>query len=165
VEDVRALTQPLWQLAEGADSAQGELRPPVVRFVWGKAWNVPAVVAAVAERLEAFGPSGAPRRSWMRMRLLRIPDPAPRPRRLEAAAAPPEEQVHELVGGGAAASRAAEDGAPPPTGIAGERLDELAQRFYGDPSAWRLIAEANDVEDPLHLPSGAAVRIPPRGTP
>src|SRR5690349_5396755 len=65
VPDVRDLTLPLWRLAEHGEFTAGELRPDVVRFVWGKAWNVPAVVAAVAERFEAFGPDGAPRRSWM----------------------------------------------------------------------------------------------------
>jgi hypothetical protein len=76
VEDVRALTGPLWRLAEAADLVDGYGRPPLVRFVWGKAWNFPGVVAAVAERLEHFGEQGAPRRSWLRMRLLRM-EPAP----------------------------------------------------------------------------------------
>jgi nucleoid-associated protein YgaU len=43
--------------------------------------------------------------------------------------------VHEVVGGGG------DDGA-------GERLEEIAFLYYGDPSAWRLIAEANDIVDP-----------------
>jgi hypothetical protein len=164
VEDVRALTLPLWRLAENVRSSDGETRPEVVRFVWGKAWNVPAVVSAVAERLEAFGQGGAPGRSWMRLKLLRVPDPAPVRQSLEGAPAQGEEliDVHEVVGSGSAPVEG--DGGAPPS-PAGERLDEIAQRYYGDPSVWRQIAEANDIDDPLRIPSGIALRIPPRGTP
>jgi hypothetical protein len=73
--DVRAMTQPLWNLAENrADERSG--KPTLVRFIWGKAWNVPAVVAAVAERYEYFTPEGVPQRSWLRMRLVRVSEPA-----------------------------------------------------------------------------------------
>jgi hypothetical protein len=61
--DVRDLTGPIWDLAGRSD---------VLRFVWGKAWNVPAVVRAVAERLEQFGPDGVPGRSWLRLQLLEV---------------------------------------------------------------------------------------------
>ena len=59
-EDVRDLTRPLWELAEGSPEESGFSRPPVVRFVWGKAWNIPAIVVAVAERLENFTSQGFP---------------------------------------------------------------------------------------------------------
>ena len=78
--DVRDLTRPLWELAEGVAADTGFTMPPMVRFVWGKAWNIPGVVVAVAERLESFSADGTPGRSWLRMRLLRVaepPQPAP----------------------------------------------------------------------------------------
>src|SRR6267143_1807590 len=87
VTDVRNLTLPLWRLAENGQVTDGELRPDVIRFVWGKAWNVPAVVAAVAER------------------------------------------------------------------------------YFGDPGAWKRIAELNDVDDPLHLSPGATLQIPAEESP
>jgi hypothetical protein len=163
VEDVRELTQPLWRLAENVELADGTTHPPIVRFVWGKAWNVPAVVAAVAERLEAFGPAGAPRRSWMRMRLLRVVDPTATPKPLEGTFPVDEEpiEVHHVVGGGARPGAEGGDAGAP----IGERLDQLAQRYYGDPAAWRAIAEANDLDDPLRLPPDAALRIPPKEAP
>src|SRR5919199_346831 len=67
-DDVRDLTRPLWDLAENTPSDDGWGRLPVVRFVWGKSWNLPCVVEAVAGRLEYFTAEGAPRRSWLRMR-------------------------------------------------------------------------------------------------
>src|ERR1022692_3102493 len=59
-EDVRDLTRPLTALAEGSEGHDGYGQVPLVRFVWGKAWNVLGVVTAVAERLEYFTQSGCP---------------------------------------------------------------------------------------------------------
>src|SRR5262245_6187623 len=40
-DDVRDLTRPFWRLAEDSEVAGERLLPPRVRFVWGKAWNIP----------------------------------------------------------------------------------------------------------------------------
>lgn len=71
-DDVRRLSGPLWDLAETPQGGFGAGEPPFVRFVWGKAWNMPGLVSGIAERLERFGPGGTPRRSWMRLRLTRV---------------------------------------------------------------------------------------------
>ena len=42
-DDVRELTRPFWALAENRDASDGYGSPPVVRLVWGKAWNIPGV--------------------------------------------------------------------------------------------------------------------------
>ncbi|WP_250454445.1 hypothetical protein [Caballeronia sp. ATUFL_M2_KS44] len=74
--DVQELTAPFWALAEHAVDAGGYSRPHVARFLWSKEWNVPGVVAAVAERFECFLPNGAPQRSWLRMLFVRVDDGA-----------------------------------------------------------------------------------------
>jgi hypothetical protein len=178
-EDVRDLTQPLWNLAENTVEQAGRRRPPRVRFIWGKAWNIPGVVVAVAEHLEHFTAEGIPRRSWLRMRFVRIDvidiDEATTrpgseglsggilPDSLEdgAALAQLTEAVetlnvsedrlstHQIIGGG-------ETGA-----ATGERLDQLAEEHYGDPTLWRLLAAFNDIADPLHLLPGLLLQIPP----
>jgi hypothetical protein len=74
-EDVRAMTRALWDLAENTDESGSGGKPTLVRFIWGKAWNIPAVITAVAERYEHFTPEGVPQRSWLRLRLLRISEP------------------------------------------------------------------------------------------
>jgi hypothetical protein len=76
-DDVRDLTLPLWRLAENADRRSGYGQPPLVRFIWGKSWNILGVVLAVSERLEYFTPEGMPRRSWLRLRMLRANEPPP----------------------------------------------------------------------------------------
>ncbi len=41
----------------------------------------------------------------------------------------------------------------------GDRLDNLAWRYYGDPSAWRQLAWYNDIANPLVLETGGALQI------
>jgi hypothetical protein len=162
-EDVRELTAPLWRLAENGLAEDGQARPPRVRFVWGKAWNLPGVVASVSERLEHFTPSGAPRRSWLRMRLLRVDDEAGEATEAPSLPAasltaeqvleqlPPEAfEDYEVLGAGTQ-----EDGQ-----ASGQRLDEIASQYYGDPSLWRLIAELNNLSDPTRVPPGTVLRLP-----
>ncbi|MFL5345374.1 MAG: hypothetical protein ACJ8AT_11300 [Hyalangium sp.] len=162
-EDVRDLTQPLWRLAENSVAEGGFGRPPRVRLVWGKRLNEPAVVASIAERLEHFTASGAPRRSWMRMRLVRLeetlsesteapPVPAGLTAEQVTEQLPPESfEAHEIVGAGGS------PGHPP---VAGQRLDEIAHQLYGDSSLWRLVASLNGIADPMHVPAGTVLRLP-----
>ena len=77
--DVRELTRLLWNLAENGRGADGYGAPPLVRFIWGRAWNVLSVVTAIAERLERFNQGGMPQRSWLRLRLRRVTESEARP--------------------------------------------------------------------------------------
>jgi hypothetical protein len=173
-EDVRDLTGPFWRLAENATNAgQLRVRLPQVRFIWGKIWNVLGVVVSVAERFENFTAEGVPTRSWLHMRFIRVPDrpePADTPSPFSATESlnlPLEADfpgagspldllddadllLHEPLHGGD------RNGAQ-----ITEPLYETSAQFYGDPSQWRLIAWYNDIIDPLHLPEGLVLRIPP----
>jgi hypothetical protein len=167
VEDVRSLTSPLWKLAENSSQSKTYGEPPRVRFVWGKSWNIPGVVASVSEHLDYFDQSGTPLRSWLRMRFLRAVEPLSG----TTAKAPPL----PLVNPSPQAPVAPE---APQTGIVetpnrevkihtfstGERLDQLVRQqygFYGHPSLWRLIASYNSISDPLNIPAGTILQFPP----
>lgn len=164
-EDVRSLTGPIWRLAENRTRGPGRGRVPQVRFIWGKHWNIPGVVAAVAERLDRFAPSGAPQRSWLRMRLLRTESPAaPGPALVlpgpEALAALTEGRQRPTGSPGVALTVL---GSGSGAGRTSERLDAIAGRMYGDPGAWRAIAAVNRIDDPLHLPVGGELHLPTAG--
>lgn len=173
VNDVRDLTRPLWQLSENATPAQPGTR--VVRFVWGKTWNIRVVIAAIAERLEYFDGDGAPGRSWLRMRMLRIDEPTTQ--ELTASAIAPQampgaetQMLHipplpemlsdsEALFAGAGDADGAGDDAPP------VRFDNIAWESYGDCNVFKDIANYNGIEDPfrlqrfvLELPSLAELR-------
>lgn len=169
-EDVRDLTRPFWNLSENTRRREGYGRPPLVRFVWGKSWNLPTVVTAVAERLEYFTPGGIPGRSWLRMRLLRVQEPSGADAARDQVPAPPlpeygsedllrlseRSEVLEMAGG-------SPSGAELDTVMLSEqRLDQLAFWAYGDPSWWRWLAWLNGVADPLRIEAGQLLRIAPR---
>src|SRR5262245_56686798 len=156
-EDVRDLTDPIWSLAENSPGDDGYGRPPLARFIWGKSWNILGVVVSVAERLEYFTPEGVPRRSWLRMQMLRAAEPpvspqaqpavslAEAPVSMEIAApegpvssalrAPGEERIYEVAG--------------PGEGGLSEPLYIVASRFGFLPALWREIAERSGIDDPL----------------
>lgn len=163
--DVRRLTGPLWRLAENARRGDGHWRPARVHLFWGKERAMLGVISAIAERLDYFSASGVPQRSWLRMRMLRVAD--------DPGAAPNDALPLPDIEPGDALNPARTDSAVDSTGMAatiatavqsdgsggGDRLDQLAWRFYGDASAWRLLAWLNDVDDPLRLGTGSELRI------
>lgn len=157
-ESVRVLTEPLWRLTEN-QPREGEYgRPPLVRFVWGKSWNVPGVVVAVAERMEYFTQSGTPQRSWLRLRMLRaLEELIPPEKVLEPPATEPwvdwptevdpqDVRFIDLVGDGAGMT---------------EPLYMVAQRLHGTPDTEHYIAEFNDIDDLWRLAPGQTVQVPP----
>jgi hypothetical protein len=165
--DVRELTHPIWNLAENQPAQGGHGEVSRLRFIWGRHWNFPCVVDSIAERLEQFQRAGAPRRSWLRMRLLRVDDTA-----LDQVTRPdfhlPEgmEDVRSMdaAGGetGPGANLASAPEAEMTTVIStGERLDVLAYLHYGRAAAWRLIAWFNRITDPLAVSEGTILRLPP----
>jgi len=46
--------------------------------------------------------------------------------------------------------------------VDGETLHSVAWTSYGDPTFWRALADFNGIDDPLRVPSGTRVLIPPR---
>ena len=44
----------------------------------------------------------------------------------------------------------------------GDTLASIAYQEYGDSTLWRAIALANDIDDPLRLPTGLELRVPAR---
>jgi hypothetical protein len=159
-EDVRDLTSPLWDLSENAVEDDGVGRPTLARFVWGKSWNIPGIVEAVAERLENFTPDGTARRSWLKMRFVRVGEPIrpiPRPANLPGATElrvedlvdlPPDQfRVREASGGEGEAS--------------GQRLDNFLFDNGIDPRHWKPIAADNGIDNPMNIPPGSVLRLPP----
>lgn len=149
--DVRTLTGPFWALAENGEGDHPA--PPVVRFIWGKVWNVPAIVLFVAERLELFDADGLPRRSWLSLRLRRV-DLA------QARASQGSASTADRGGGSAGGSGSMSRTIPlDDRGGPMERLDQVAAARYGNPElAWPLAAR-NGIDDALTLATGNAAGV------
>lgn len=164
--DVRALTRPLWELTENAAEDGRYGRPPTVRFVWGKRWNVPGVLTAAAERFERFDSGGAPARSWMRVHLVRVPEPPAEPEP-DLADAELLEGLHEVLPD-VLEGTPSEGLADPPDGAAAllptgpgtlPRLDLLAWRLVGNPGGWREIARRFGLDHPLRVDIDLSLRL------
>ncbi|MCP2342443.1 CIS tube protein [Actinomadura rupiterrae] len=114
--------------------------PPWVIFEWGKFSTVRfvAYVQQVSASYTLFDTTGEPVRATCRLSLAEIPQ-------LTAGQNPTSgalsaKRVHRLV--------------------AGDTLASLAWREYGDATAWRVIAEANGIDDPMRLRPGRELLLP-----
>lgn len=172
-QDVRTLTSPLWALSENRATTAGG--PPTCLVVWGKHLKFSAVVEAVTERLERFDAVGIPRRSFLSLRLLRTgehtpiePSSKPLPPPISSSQTTPQAPIddapgtlyHEVVGAGDG-PLFDDDGELMESGHRGERLDEIAMSYYGDPAYWRHLAAVNDLDDLPWVPQGRVLIIPP----
>jgi nucleoid-associated protein YgaU len=158
--DVRTLTQPLWALAENGEPVAGSLAPQRVRFVWGRSWNVPGVILAVAERLERFDPQGVPQRSWLSLLMRRVEE------ELEGGDAPPPptSPQFEVSSPGSDSDDSGDESVVIPVDEDGTAMTPLylvAAERYGDARYDRAIAEYNDLDDLLEMEEGQTIRLPP----
>jgi hypothetical protein len=145
VEDVRAYTGQVHALlrVDGQTHA-----PPRCILHWGEAEKIFSfgtrvspwcVLESVSEEFVLFSPAGIPLRAKQNVTF--------------RAAWTIEEQLWETP---RHTSNRTSVGRVEP----GETLSHLATREYGDPAAWRLIAEFNAVDDPLAIEPGTRLRLP-----
>ncbi|MDJ0355996.1 hypothetical protein [Paenarthrobacter sp. PH39-S1] len=174
VTDVRQMTRPIWSLAENSTEVEHQRRPPSVRFVWGRAWNVPGIVTEVAERFDRFASDGSPLRSWMRLVFVRVGQSADEEggenyelaQRLPPVdlTAPPVDSLQVLGDGTDEGLQPAEPGGesvPSMPPVPAVELGILSWRAFGTPLLWKLLLEYNNIDDPSRFSGPLAV--PPVG--
>ncbi|MGN6332786.1 MAG: CIS tube protein [Motilibacteraceae bacterium] len=129
---------------KGSDENSGNVRPPTVIFHWGDLHSFRSVVADLAVRFTYFSATGVPLRARVNLLLRQYePSQAFGPQN-PTSGTPRPHRVHRV--------------AP------GETLDRIAARYYGDSNAWRDIASANGIEDPLAVRAGTLLSVPRRVT-
>ncbi|CAO5238206.1 CIS tube protein [Frankia sp. AgKG'84/4] len=113
---------------------------PWVFFEWGGFSTVSfvAYVDSVSVNYSLFSPSGVPIRATCDLEITQIP--ARTARQNPTSGALTARRTHCLT--------------------AGDSLQSLAWREYGDPTAWRGIAELNGIDDPMRLPTGLDILLP-----
>jgi Contractile injection system tube protein/LysM domain len=118
---------------------------PWVFFQWGSFSTASfiAYIQSVQATYTLFNPSGVPIRATCDLTITQIPlltqGQNPTSGALEA------HRTHRVM--------------------AGDTLQSLAFREYGDATAWRAIAVANDIDDPMRLDIGAELLIPVSSSP
>jgi hypothetical protein len=121
-------------------SAGKQPSPPWVVFQWGSfsTARFTAYVTSVEANYTLFGTSGVPIRATCQLSLQEIPSKTKRQNPTSGALT--ARRVHRFV--------------------AGDSLQSLAWNEYGDAAAWRAIAEANDIDNPAAVPTGAELVLP-----
>ncbi|MEU8707603.1 LysM peptidoglycan-binding domain-containing protein [Streptomyces sp. NPDC048565] len=120
--------------------AANQPSPPWVVFQWGSfsTSRFTAYVSSIEASYSLFGTTGVPIRATCQVALHEIPGKTRGQNPTSGALS--AQRVHQVV--------------------AGDSLQSLAWREYGNASAWRDIAEANGIDDPSKLPTGTELVLP-----
>jgi hypothetical protein len=118
-------------------------RLPVLLFSWGihgpRGSNLPVTLEKVTVEYQRFDPLGIP--VWARFSLTLVEFTAPKPRTNPTSGGVPGRATHTV-------SQC-------------ENVVQIANRAYGSPNAWRAVAEANGIDDPLRVKPGRTLSLPP----
>lgn len=127
-------------LAPTEDSiSSGKPSPPTVVFGWGSTVWFSAFVRDIEAQVTLFRTDGTPIRAACMLTLEEIPTSTP---------------GQNPTSGSLSAYRTH-------TVVAGDTLASVAYGAYGKADRWRLIAEANEIDDPTRLRTGRSLLIPP----
>jgi Contractile injection system tube protein/LysM domain len=146
---VKDITDKLFKMMDvpsGSAGGGAKAVPPLVTFQWGEMIPFKAACTSLTVAFQLFKPNGTPIRADVKLALTQA----------EAATS--------------ASSSAGKRRTNPTTrsdgGLGvhvvrdGDSLQSVAHRTYGDPTRWRLIAEANGIDNPLHLRRGTSLNLP-----
>lgn len=139
-EDVRKYTKGLWEIMKISTSG-GKSEPPRCRFEWGNFWSFEAVIISMTQKFTLFDNEGTPLRAQLNVTFKQIKDEGQYPRQNPTSGGSPGEHVRRVR--------------------EGETLSGIAYEEYGDPTAWRHIAEHNPIRDPRRLQPGQMLIIKP----
>lgn len=114
---------------------------PRVQVTWGDGLSFRGVAESVSRKFTLFGNDGKPLRAVVTMTFREY-------RTLK-------EQLEEL-------NLQSVDQTKVTLVRAGDRLDAIAFREYGDAELWRALAAHNGIEDPRRVEPGMRVEVPPR---
>lgn len=144
IDDVRQETNKIARLTRIQRGNGAEDPPPVCMVTWGsEPKNRPikddfpfyGVITSLTQNFTLFRSDGRPVRADLTVMLTEFANPAQDKRLID-----PELTTHLVM--------------------RGDTLSSIAAKFYRDPTAWRVIASENDLDDPLHLEIGRRLRIP-----
>jgi hypothetical protein len=124
----------------GADANTGNTRPQWVKFHWGDLHSFKAVISSLDLTFIYFAGDGTPLRARADVVLTQFEQELAFSPQNPTSGTPRPHRVHRVS--------------------PGETLDRIAAVHYGDPTKWRDIAAANQLEDPLAVKPGTVLAIP-----
>ena len=132
-----------WTKADAKDKNNPKL--PTLTFIWGTTLNYTVNLIQANITYERFTAGGKPIRAKATLKLNVVNPPSATP-------TPPVEPTNPTSGG--------IPGRRGHTMVAGENLQHVAMANYDRPGAWRALAAANGIEDPLAVPPGTVIYVP-----
>jgi hypothetical protein len=146
-ESVKDTTNKLLKMMEtDGGGGGGGAAPPFVTFRWGSVDLPKSVPISLTIQHIMFHPNGEPTRALVDLELAQV-------EKASTASAGSTSQ-------GQNPTTRAQRGMRVHTLRDGDSLQSVAYAAYGDPTRWRLIAEANGIDDPLSLRRGTDLTIP-----
>jgi Contractile injection system tube protein/LysM domain len=146
---VQAATDALFKMMEvpaGASGGGTTAVPPFITFQWGAVVGFKAVCTSLTVAYKLFKPTGEPIRAEVKMTLKQAETASTR-------------SSHGANRGQNPTTRA-NAGFGVHTVRDGDTLPSIAYQAYGDATRWRVIAEANGVDNPMHLRRGTSLSLP-----
>jgi hypothetical protein len=141
--DVSQETNKLWKFMmtkTREESSQNEkIEPPQVAFEWG-VFKFVSYITSMTQKFTLFEKDGTPVRANVDVTFTQYTDVNDYPKQNPTSGGGPIERIWRV--------------------IAGDRLDTIAAEVYRDATRWRLIAEKNNIFNPLDLRPGQQLRIP-----
>jgi nucleoid-associated protein YgaU len=126
-------------------------RPPMVEFGWGKTLTFKAVVDSLGLQYTLFKPDGTPIRALAKLGLTQVEKATAKSSGGKSTRTNPPPQNPVLISPDGLRSHMVRDG---------DSLQSIAYAAYGDATQWRVIADANGIDDPVHLRRGTILAIP-----
>jgi hypothetical protein len=148
-QSVLEITQKLFKMMEVGDGQPAggtRAAPPYITFRWGAVDTFKAVCTSLTCTYQLFEPNGDPIRADIKMTL----------KQAEAASTASSTGANR----GTNPTTRANAGHGVHTVKDGDSLPSIAYDAYGDATTWRAIADANGIENPLHLRRGRALSLP-----
>ena len=148
-QHVRGITDDLFKMMEVPGGSQGgstTAAPPFITFTWGTETTFKSVCTSLTVAYKLFRPNGDPIRADVKMTLKQ--------------AEPASTASSTGANRGTNPTTRANAGHGVHTVKDGDSLPSIAYDAYGDATTWRAIADANGIENPLHLKRGRALSLP-----
>jgi Contractile injection system tube protein/LysM domain len=153
--DVRTISGKLLDMMEVdpkfGSGEKNNSRPPMVEFGWGSVLTFKAVCETLNIQYTLFKPDGTPIRAIAKLGLTQVSKATTKPKGGGAKRTTPPAQNPTTIAIGGVRSHVIRDG---------DSLQSIAYAAYGDATRWRVIAEANGIDDPVRLRRGTILAIP-----
>jgi nucleoid-associated protein YgaU len=143
-DEKRKVPEAITRLVDWTRPSEASLKtrkpaPPLLLLEWGSRHWGPVHLTKLRVDHTLFSPEGEPVRAKANLRLTeKITVPG---------------RTNPTSGGSPDRRRVLVEGS--------DGLGQVAQREYGDPNLWRAVAAANGIDDPLRVPRGTQLLLPP----